>query len=85
MLTQHVVLDLPRLELPAKQRDAGVVLYDWNAATRPSVNMWLRGADQPGLKSLDLLFYYVHPASKSRCIKIGKVERIFVCNWKAET
>ena len=70
---QHVVIDLPRVTLPAKYNDNQVAIYAWDT-TKKSTSMWLRGSETDGLRPLDLLFCYTNPTLKSRYNSVNSLE-----------
>lgn len=60
----HVTFDLPRIERPNTRKDE-LVLYRWDPS-RKSATMWVKGTENVGLTSLDLMFFYSNPDLKAK-------------------
>lgn len=61
----HLTTDLPRFEHP-RWTDNQVAIYRWEPAARKTATLWLKGSDNVGLNSLDLMFYYINPTVNGR-------------------
>lgn len=60
----HLAFDLPRIE-SKNVRNVQIALYRWDP-TQKSIKMWLKGTENVGLTSLDLMFFSTNPAIKAR-------------------
>jgi hypothetical protein len=60
----HLAFDLPRIECKNVRNDQ-IALYRWHP-TQKSIKMWLKGTENVGLTSLDLMFFSTNPAIKAR-------------------
>ncbi len=63
----HLIIDLPRVETVVNPRvqEQPVAIYRWNP-TMKSTTLWVKGSENVGLTSLDLLFFYTNPDIKSK-------------------
>lgn len=64
----HLAFDLPRIENTSVRHDQ-IALYRWDASQK-STTMWLKGTENVGLTSLDLMFFSTNPAIKARYWKL---------------
>lgn len=60
----HVAIELPRIE-STSIRCNDLALYRWDPSKK-STTMWLRGTENVGLTSLDLMFLYTNPAVNAK-------------------
>ena len=60
----HLAFDLPRIENRGVRHDQ-LALYRWDPSQK-STTMWLKGTENVGLTSVDLMFLYINPDIKAR-------------------
>lgn len=74
----NVAIDLPRIE-SANSRSNDLALYRWDPSKK-STSMWLRGTENVGLISLDLMFLYTSPTMKpksfSKSVSVQYLEKL---------
>lgn len=60
----HLAIDLPRIESNNVRNDH-LALYRWDPSKK-STTIWLKGTENVGLTSMDLMFLYTTPAIKAK-------------------
>ncbi|XP_059351867.1 trafficking protein particle complex subunit 8-like isoform X1 [Daphnia carinata] len=73
----HVAFDVPRIDNINIRHDQ-VALYRWDPSQK-STTIWLKGTENVGLTSLDLMFFSTNPAVKARRYRLLRhCSKIFV-------
>lgn len=64
----HLAIDLPRIESSSIRNDQ-LALYRWDSSKK-STTMWLKGTENVGLTSLDLMFLYTNPGISTKYFNV---------------